>query len=68
LTEQKAKKIVDSHAASSGKKTKNLVDNSPLPLTPVDPKPKKLQYTFQQDFHSVPMNRRGSNHFKGESF
>jgi hypothetical protein len=50
LSEQKAKKIVDSPAASSGKKTKNPIDNSPFPSTPIDPQPKKLQDAFQQDF------------------
>jgi hypothetical protein len=68
LSEQKAKKIVDSPATSSGKKTKNPTDNSPLPSTPIDPPPKKLQDPFQQEFPLVPTNIRGANRFKGESF
>jgi hypothetical protein len=68
LSDQKAKKIIDSPAASSGKKIKNPADNSPFPSTPVDPQPKKLQDAFQQDFPSVPTKRRGANRFKGESF
>jgi hypothetical protein len=68
LSDQKAKKIVDSPIASSSNEIKNLADNSPLPSTPVDPQPKKLRYAFQQDFPSIPTNRRGENLFKGESF
>jgi hypothetical protein len=68
LFEKKTKKIVDSPAASSGKKTKNPIDNSPFPSTPIDPQPKKLQNAFHQDFPLVPTNKRGSNQFKGESF
>jgi hypothetical protein len=68
MSEQKAKKIVDSPAASSGKKTKKPTDNSPFPSTPIDPQPKKLQDSFKQYFPLVPTNRRGANQFKGESF
>jgi hypothetical protein len=68
LSDKKAKKIIDSPAASSGKKIKNPVDNSPLPSTPIDSKPKKLQDAFHQYFPSVPTKRRGANRFKGKSF
>jgi hypothetical protein len=51
-----------------GKKTKKPIDNSPMPSTPIDPQPKKLQEAIQQDFALVPTNRRGANPFKGESF
>jgi hypothetical protein len=68
MSEKKAKKIVDSPVASSGKKTKKHVDKSPMPSTRIDPQPKKLQDSFQQDFPSVPINRRGANRFKEESF
>jgi hypothetical protein len=68
LSNQKAKKIVDSPAASSGKKIKKTIDNSPFPSTPIDPQLKKLQDAFQKDFPLVPTNRRESNRFKGESF
>jgi hypothetical protein len=68
LPEQKTKKLVDTPAASSGKKTKNPIDNSPMPSTSIDPAPKKLQEAIQQDFPVVPTNRRGANRFKGGSF
>jgi hypothetical protein len=42
LPKQKTKKLVDIIAASSGKKTKNPIDNSPMPSTSFDPQPKKL--------------------------
>ena len=68
LLEKKTKKLVDTPAASSGKKTKNPIDNSPMPSTSIDPTPKKLQEEIQQDFPVVPINRRGSNRFKRGSF
>jgi hypothetical protein len=68
LLEKKTKKLVDTPAASSGKKTKNPIDNSPMPSTSIDPAPKKLQEAIQQDFPVVPTNRRGANQFKGGSF
>jgi hypothetical protein len=68
LSEQKAKKFVDSFAASLGKKTKNPIDNSLIPLTPIDPKPKMLQEAIQQDFPLLHMNRRGANRFKRAYF
>ena len=68
MFEQKAKKLVYSLVSSSGMKTKSPIDNSPIPSTPIDPQPKKLQEAIQQDFSLVPTNRRGVNRFKGESF
>jgi hypothetical protein len=61
LSDQKAKKIIDSLVASSGKKIKKLANNSPFPSTAVDPQPKTLHDAFHQDFPSVPIKRRGSN-------
>jgi hypothetical protein len=60
LLEQKTKKLIDTLAASSRKKTKKPIDNSPMPSTSIDPAPKKLQEEIQQDFLVVPTNRRGS--------
>jgi hypothetical protein len=68
LFDKKDKKIIDSPEASSGKKIKKLVDNSPFPSTPIDSQPKKLQDAFHQYFPLVPTKRRGANRFKGESF
>jgi hypothetical protein len=64
LPEQKTKKLVDTPAASSEKKTKKPIDNSPMPSTSIDPAPQKLQEVIQQDFPIVPTNRRGANRFK----
>ena len=68
LLEQKTKKLVDTPAASSRKKTKNPIDISPMPSTSIDPTPKKLQEAIQQYFPVVPTNKRGANQFKGGSF
>jgi hypothetical protein len=68
LSEQNTKKLVDSLAASSGKKTKSPIDNSPIPSTPIDPQPKKLQEEIQKYFPLVHTNKRGSNRFKGGYF
>jgi hypothetical protein len=68
LPEQKTKKLVDTPAASSGKKTKKPIDNPPMPSTSIDPTPKKLQEVIQQDFPIVPTNKRGANRFKIGSF
>jgi hypothetical protein len=61
LPEQNTKKLVDTPVASSGKKTKNHIDNYPMPSTSIDSQPKKLQEAIQQDFPVVPTNRRGAN-------
>jgi hypothetical protein len=68
LPEKKTKKVVDTPAASLGKKTKYPIDKSPMPSTSIDPQPKKLQEEIQQDFPVVPTNRRGDNRFKGGYF
>jgi hypothetical protein len=68
LPEQKTKKLVDTPAASSDKKTKKPIDKSPMPLTSIDPTPKRLQEVIQQDFPVVPTNRRGANRFKRGCF
>jgi hypothetical protein len=68
LPEQKTKKLVDTPVASSSKKAKNPIDNSPMPSTSIDPAPKTLQEVIQQYFPIVPTNRRGDNRFKRESF
>jgi len=57
LPEKKTKKLVDTPAASSRKKTKNPIDNSLIPSTYIDPAPKKLQEEIQQYFPVVPTNR-----------
>jgi hypothetical protein len=59
---------MDSLVASSGKKIKKPTDNSQLPSTPINSKPKKIQNSFHQYFPSVPTKRRGDNWFKGKSF
>jgi hypothetical protein len=61
LPEQKSKKLVDIPATSSGKKTKNPIANPPMPSTSLDPTPKNIQEVIQQDFPTVPTNRRGAN-------
>jgi hypothetical protein len=68
LPEQKSKKLVDTPAASSGKKTKKPIANPPMPSTSLDPTPKKIQEVIQQDFPMVPTNRRGANRFNRGSF
>jgi hypothetical protein len=68
LSDKKSKKTIDSPISSSGKKVKKPTDDSQLPPTPIDSKPKKLQDSFHQDFPLVPTKRRGANRFKGKSF
>jgi uncharacterized protein YoxC len=63
LLDQKSKKLVNTPATSSGNKTKKPIDNSPMPSTSIDPAPKNLQEVIQQDFPSVPTNRKGANRF-----
>jgi hypothetical protein len=47
LLEQKTKKLVDTPATSLGKKTKNPIDKSPIPSTPIELSPKMLQEAIQ---------------------
>jgi hypothetical protein len=62
------KKLVDTPASSSGKKTKSKDQRKPIanlqmPSISLDPTPKNLQEVIQQDFPIVPTNRRGANRF-----
>jgi hypothetical protein len=59
LPGQKFKKIFDTLAASSGKKTKKLIANPLMPSTSNDTEPKNIQEVIQQDFPTIPTNRRG---------
>jgi hypothetical protein len=61
LPEQKSKKLIETHAASSGKNTKKPIANLHMPSISLDPTPKKLQEVIQQDFPTVPTNRRCAN-------
>jgi hypothetical protein len=60
------KKFVETPASSSGKKTKsndqiNHVSNPHMPSISLDSTPKNLQEVIQQDFPTIPTNRRGAN-------
>ena len=73
LLEQKSKKLVDIPASLSGKKTKSKDQRKPIvnpSMTSIflDPTPKNLQEVIQQDFPTIPTNRRGSNQFDKGSF
>jgi hypothetical protein len=61
LPEQKSKNLVETPATSLGKKTKKPIVNLQMPSISLDPTPKKLQEVIQQDFPTVPTNRRGAN-------
>jgi hypothetical protein len=68
LPEQKSNKLVETPAASSGKKTNKPIANPQMPSTSLDPTPKNIQEVIQQDFPAVPTNRRGVNRFNRGPF
>jgi hypothetical protein len=61
LPDQNSKKVFDTAAASSGKKTKKPISNPRMPSTSNDTVPKKPQEVIQKDLVAVPTNRRGAN-------
>jgi hypothetical protein len=68
LSKQKSKKLVETPAAPLGKKTKKPIVNLQMLSISLDPTPKNLQEVIQQDFPTVPTNRRGVNPFNRGPF
>jgi hypothetical protein len=62
------KKLIETPASSSSKKTKNPIVNPSMPSISLDPTPKKLQEVIQQDFPTIPTNKRGANRFNRGPF
>jgi hypothetical protein len=66
--QEQFKKFVETPVSSSGKKTNSKDQRKPIanlqmPSISLDPTPKNLQEVIQQDFPTVPTNRRGANRF-----
>jgi hypothetical protein len=61
LLEQKSKKFVETPIASLGKNTKKPIVNLHMNSIYLDPTPQNIQEVIQQDFPTVPTNRRGVN-------